>query len=355
MKLNIKPEPDFNRLVKAVKRDGIPDRVPFYELFSDIQAETLEALGKPVVSCDDKVEEYLRNHIEYMLSLGYDYINAGVGEFRFPREDRAAAITRQGARAYQQSGTCTIRNMEDFEKYPWPDPAKIDYSPFEKAAELMPDGMKVMTLGPGGILENTMELLGFEGISYLLADEDPLVEDVFEQVAVRLTAYFDRVASFDCVGMITLGDDMGFKTQTLLSPAHYRKYVFHRHRKLVGTIHRRGKPVTLHSCGNLKQVMDDIIECGWDAKHSFEDIIQPVWEAKKEYGDRITLMGGFDVDKLTRMSEQEVRKHTRMLIEKCAPGGGWTLGSGNSIANYVPVNNLLAMLDEGYLAGKYRS
>jgi uroporphyrinogen decarboxylase len=59
------------------------------------------------------------------------------------------------------------------------------------------------------------------------------------------------------------------------------------------------------------------------------------------------------VDKICRMTVPEIRAHTRFLIEKCAPGGGWALGTGNSVANYVPVENFLAMLEEGYAAGFY--
>ena len=99
--------------------------------------------------------------------------------------------------------------------------------------------------------------------------------------------------------------------------------------------------------------MEDIIYCGWDARHSFEDAIEPVWEARQRYGDRISVLGGFDMDKICRMSEEEVRAHTRFLIEHCAPGGGWALGTGNSVADYVPVNNLLAMLEEGHRVGFY--
>lgn len=102
-----------------------------------------------------------------------------------------------------------------------------------------------------------------------------------------------------------------------------------------------------------EKVTEDIIDCGWDAKYPFEDVIEPIWEAKEKYGDRIALLGGFDMDKISRMSEDEVRQHTRFLIEKCAPGGGWALGTGKSVANYVPVESLLTMLEEGYLAGGY--
>ena len=64
-----------------------------------------------------------------------------------------------------------------------------------------------------------------------------------------------------------------------------------------------------------------------------QDSIQPEWEAQGKYGDRITFLGGFDIDKICRMSEKEVCDHTRFMIEKCAPGGGWVFGTGNTVAN----------------------
>jgi len=204
-----------------------------------------------------------------------------------------------------------------------------------------------------GILENVMWLLGFEGIGFLLYDDEPLVRDMFEAVATRIIAYYDNVSSMDVVGALVYGDDMGFKTQTMLSPGTFRKYLFPLQKKLVEAVHSHGKPIILHSCGNLSAVMEDVIGCGWDAKHSFEDVIEPVWVARERYGHRLALIGGFDVDKICRMSENEVRAHTRFLIEKCAPGGGWAMGTGNSVASYVPVQNYLAMQEEGYLAGAY--
>jgi uroporphyrinogen decarboxylase len=59
-------------------------------------------------------------------------------------------------------------------------------------------------------------------------------------------------------------------------------------------------------------------------------------------------MGGVDVDLLVRGTEEQVRSRTREILEACAPSGGYVLGSGNSIANYVPLGNFLAMVDEGW-------
>jgi uroporphyrinogen decarboxylase len=259
-------------------------------------------------------------------------------------------MTAQGERAYVMAGSHTIANRKEFEAYPWPDMDEVDYSPLDRVGAFIPEGMKGIA-GSAGILENVMWLLGYEGISYLLADDEPLVADMFDAVGSRLVAYNERQASYDVVGAVVMGEDMGFKTQTLLSPAVYRQYVFPWHKRLCDAVHGHDKPIILHSCGNLEAVMEDIIACGWDAKHSFEDVVDPVWEAKARYSDRIALLGGFDMDKVCRMSEPEVRVHTQLLIEKCAPGGGWALGTGNTVANYVPMGNFFAMLEEGWQWG----
>jgi uroporphyrinogen decarboxylase len=84
-----------------------------------------------------------------------------------------------------------------------------------------------------------------------------------------------------------------------------------------------------------------------DAKHSFEDAIEPVTVAKQRWGDRIALIGGLDIDFLARTTPEQVRERVRQTLDICQPGGGYCLGTGNSVTNYIPLDNFLAILDEG--------
>jgi uroporphyrinogen decarboxylase len=94
--------------------------------------------------------------------------------------------------------------------------------------------------------------------------------------------------------------------------------------------------------------MDDLIEdVKIDAKHSFEDIIEPVEVFVRRFAHRVCVVGGVDVDVLVRGSEEQIRVRTREILEACAPSRSYILGSGNSITNYIPVQNFLAMVDEG--------
>ena len=139
-----------------------------------------------------------------------------------------------------------------------------------------------------------------------------------------------------------------FKTSTFLCPAHLREYVFPIYAEMARIAHEAGKPFILHSCGNLDAVYDDLIDgCGIDAKHSFEDVILPVTEFKRCYGDRVTPLGGLDVDFICRASEPELRRYVRQVAEVCYADGFWALGTGNSLTDYMPVENYLIVLEEG--------
>ena len=93
---------------------------------------------------------------------------------------------------------------------------------------------------------------------------------------------------------------------------------------------------------------DDLVEeCRIDAKHSFEEVILPVEDFKAQYGDRITPLGGLDVDVICRSSADYLRAYTRKKIEKCFGDGHWALGTGNSLTDYMPVENYITVLEEG--------
>ena len=133
-----------------------------------------------------------------------------------------------------------------------------------------------------------------------------------DKVDELLATIFATTAEMPGVGAMCLGDDMGFKTATMISPTDLRRYVFPWQRKLAQIAHAHDMPFLLHSCGNLEAIMDDLIDdVGIDAKHSFEDIILPVTEAKKLYGDRIALLGGIDVDVLCRVNRGAGARCTR--------------------------------------------
>jgi len=354
------PNPDFSRLRKALLRLGEPDCVPFYELFAD--PEIMDTVTKNTELVDPKyrsqVEAIHSRTVKFFYMLGYDYATLLVEpnlinnpQTSFQSTTDTAELSR-GNRKWINESQGPISSRETYEKFPWPSPNSIDYSRIEKAGRNMPDGM--MGIGmTGGVLEFATWLMGYQTLSYGLLDHPDLIKDVFDRVGEVLVSIHTTMSQMDFIGAMSMGDDMGFRTSTMISPEHLRRYVFPWQKKIVDAAHAQGKPFILHSCGKLDKIMDDLIDfLKIDAKHSYEDTIMPVIEAKKRYGNRISILGGVDIDFLCRATTDEVRKYTRNVLEQCAPGGGYCLGTGNSVANYIKLENYLTMLDEGI---KYNS
>ena len=168
---------------------------------------------------------------------------------------------------------------------------------YRQLGEHLPDGMKLLGFSNGGVLENATDIVGFENLCMLYLLDPGTNGRNLRNIGDRLIEFYSIVASMDSVGACVVNDDWGFKTQTMFPPEMMAEYVFPYTRKIVEVIHANKKPAILHSCGNLKQVMDVVIDdLKLDGKHSFEDGIYPVEDAYGWWQDRIAIMGGIDMD-----------------------------------------------------------
>ncbi len=346
-------QPDAEALLANLRREGTPKRVHYMELFLD--AEIKEAVCARFgigaeLSPDEPFFEQKRE-IALQRFLGYDYVCTSldlVMPLHLVTADDAAELPKAHGREYMEEHAGPITSWEDFERYPWPDPATADDRALAWYNDNLPEDMCLIAECGAHFCEWLTWLMGYETLCYALYDQRDLVEAMSRKIADICRGVLERLKDYDRIAAVWGSDDMGFKTATLISPDDIRQFVLPGHKMAAEFAHRQGWLYLLHSCGNLREIMPDILDdVRVDAKHSFEDTIERITDAKREYGDRIAVIGGIDVDFLCRADEQAIRKRVRETLEVCMPGGGYCLGSGNSVANYVPLDNYLVMLDEG--------
>jgi uroporphyrinogen decarboxylase len=164
----------------------------------------------------------------------------------------------------------------------------------------------------------------------------------------RIESYVDAVAQY--VDIIQVNDDLGSQSGPLLKPELYREMIKPYHKELWGYIKKRGKkPLLLHSCGSVYELIPDIIECGIDA-------INPVQVSaahmdtktlKREFGkDLVFWGGGCDTQwVLPHAKPEEVRDEVRRRVDDLAPGGGFVFCQVHNIQPDVPPENILAMYE----------
>jgi len=362
-------QPNFENLRRTILRQGPPGPVPFFELFADpgmVEAVLEEKfpvnlhryIEEPILEISaDELQGLLKSlemYVRFCYETGYDYVFMVTGT-TLSRSLKALTDTAGvqnwpgGQRYWQDEASGPIQSWADFEAYPWPKAEDLRPVALEYVSTILPEGMKIAAFLLGGVFEQSSWLMGLQSFSYALRDQPDLIEAICQRVGELVIATCVQAAAIDNVGMVLLGDDLGFYSSTLVSPDVLRRYILPHYKKSVDSVHQAGKPLVFHSCGNMYQLMDELIDdIGVDAKHSFEDKIMPVEEVYRRWGDRVAILGGVDMDLLGRGTEEEVRARTRQILGVCGvKGTGYCLGTGNTAANYLPRPNYLAMLDEG--------
>jgi len=335
-----KIQPDFNNLLKILKKEK-PERPTMFEFFlNDHLYETLadeNAKAKP----DDL--RIFRVIISAFKNAGYDYATVPTWHTQtlwFKKNEVAQKSSKSLNEGF------VITDEKSFEEYEWPDPNVGNYHIYERLEKEIPDGMKLIASTPGGILENAMELVGYENLCFMSLENEMLTQQIFDAIGSRLLRYYEIITQFPSVGAVICNDDWGFKTQTMLPPEMLRKYVFSWNKKFVEIIHKQNKPAILHSCGNRTEIMNDIIEdMKFDGLHSFEDIISPVETEWKKYHRQIAILGGIDMNFLAKSTPSEIKKRAGKLLELTVNEGSYALGSGNSIPEFIPYENFVAMTE----------
>ncbi|HBE03741.1 MAG: hypothetical protein A2096_12155 [Spirochaetes bacterium GWF1_41_5] len=321
------PVPDFEQLLKVLSREK-PDRPVLFEFYFNKRLNEKFGSGNP---------------INTFFELGYDYAKICVHDLVLPSAEH---VRHEGISSISQN-EYLFKNRIDFENFPWNDPKPEVYrEKFSEIKHLLPKGGKFINSQPNSIFNSLINGFGYENLCLLCYDDPEFIQTLADAVGSRLLQHADISCSFDTVGAMIINDDWGSGSQTRLTPEQMRTYLIPWYKKIVEAVHSHGKPAILHSCGNMWALIDDVCDiCKFDGKHSYEDKVLPVEKAYELFGNRIAIIGGIDIDFLARKTKEEISARAAALLEMSGVQGGYALGSGNSIPEYIPDENFFAMIN----------
>ncbi len=328
-------EPNFENLLTVLRRE-VPSRPTLFEFYFNERIYSRVMPGPIPID----PEAWLRRFILTFHRLGYDFATILLPGFQFSDPD-----LRETKETFSMNDGAVIRDQKEFDAFDWPDPGEADHDILDRLADDLPEGMKLLPYSPDGVLENVIRLMGFDTLCLNLHDHPQLVEDVFEQVGTRLVRYYEKAVQYESVGACLANDDWGFITNTFISTDDLRRLVFPWYKQIVDISHAAGKPAILHSCGYFENIIEDIIEgMQFDGRHSYEDNIMPVEKAYEKYHNRIAIIGGIDVNFICNSTPDEVYERSKAMLERASERGGFALGTGNSVPEYMPDENFFALI-----------
>lgn len=337
-------EPDYRHILNAAINKR-PLRLPLYEhnispvIMGRIIGEEFAGL---INGNDSDKEQYFKMFCNFFKQMTYDVISF---------EANITWILPNGG-ALRGGKIGTIQNRTDFNEYPWDELSDMYWNKadplFKAISKCIPDGMKLVGGVGNGVFEISEDLVGLEYLAYMQVDNPELFTDLYKKIGDLMAAiwrqFLERYGKYYAV--CRFGDDLGFKSGTLTSPRVICENILPNYKETLSIIKEAGIPFLWHSCGNIFEIMDAVIETGINAKHSNEDGIAEFDKWIEIYKDRIGLFGGIDVDMLCQKKPQDI---FNIVVEKGKryrkTANGYALGSGNSIPDYVPTEGYLAMIE----------
>lgn len=356
--------PDFANLRKAFLCQGEPDRVPAVEYAVD-KGIKARFLGRQPQTIDDEAE--------FFLAAGYDFVPILFG-MRLTLIERAARAANTGddrghmkvaeahystnqreatTRLWAAEGAGLITDAASLDNFDWPDPDRYNFHDIQRLGQILPGEAKVIPV-VGYVFAASWMLMGFQQFCFDLTEGGTLAGRIVRRIGEIHLRLVENLLQFDCVGAVCMPDDLAYTTSLMVRPDFLREHVFPWHKKIGELVRGKDLPYLFHSDGRYVPVIDDLIACGYNAIHPCEPASMDILELKRQYGGRLCLCGNINLDStLTRGTPAEVEEEVKLRIRTVGPGGGYCCGSSNSVTEYVPFENYLAMLEATKKYGKY--
>jgi len=217
------------------------------------------------------------------------------------------------------TGTVTghpLENWDDFTSWTPPDPeicygiGPVDWAAEKKRIQDHPEKLHMGGLRHGHTFLQLSDLRGYQNLIFDMADEEPLLFELIDKVEQFNMEIIRRY--IDCgVDIMTYAEDLGMQSGPMLSPDHFRKYIKPSYERLIRPAKEKGIPIHMHSDGDIRTLVDDLIDGGVEVIN-LQDLVNGVdWIARKFAGkvcvdldiDRqnITCFGTpADIDRLIR-------------------------------------------------------
>ncbi len=344
MFVNIKPDPDFCRLRKTLLLEGKADRVPLFDF--NVHPSIMEkVIEKPLQTAEDE--------IDFWAGSGYDYI-----QIRLKPHSLAPISSKTVSSSHGN-----LKSMKQLmhEKFEWTgfymnewsmDDYNLTY--LHDLKSKMPDSMKFIAHA-ADIFTRSWIAMGFEDFCYALYEDPDLIAELFRQNAIAeirmLNVLVDNFG--DKIGALFYSDDLAYTEGLMVSAEVYRQYLWPYLRKLFSVAKKLNIPIISHTDGRLWDVFDDFYELGVNGIQPLEPKSMDLVELKQKRGHQFCLMGSIDIDVLSRGTENEINNMVRERIRMLGHNGGYTVGTSNTVPDYININNYKAMIEAAYKYGRY--
>ena len=300
----------------------------------DMYAEVREKL-KTYYS-DPNFYRKLRNHLTFTGTAGFPLEGLLGGDiWRDHFGVRWDKSRDKGVGVVMEPLICE-ESLESF-AFPDPDDPKL-YGQVEKVIAEKRDNFIIASV-PMGYFERAWSLYGIENLLCDMVGNPGFVERLMERILDYNLKLIGQYITYD-VDCVHINDDYGQQAGLIMRPDHWRRFFKPGLRAMTDAIKFGGKYVYFHSCGNIEEIIPDLIEIGVDIINPLQPEVMDVFRLKREYGADITFHGGVsEQHTLNFGTPDDVEREMRDKMARLGKGGGYILAPSQGMTANVPVEN----------------
>lgn len=207
-----------------------------------------------------------------------------------------------------------------------------------------PERYSVWSLG-FSLFERAWALRGLEPFLMDMVDEPDFAHALLDRICEVNLALIEQARAWpiDC---IRFGDDWGAQQGLIMGPARWRTFIKPRFARMVAAVRQQGKHALLHSDGDIRAIIPDLVEVGLTILNPLQSDVMDVYEIKRTFGKDLAFLGGLSVQHvLPEGAPADVRREVETLIRELGRGGGYVCCPTHTLGPDIPVENILAVIE----------
>ena len=322
-------------IYKTLKFQEIP-YVPWHFRFT---VEAREKLVNYLQGAD--LEEYLQNHIVglgndigFFEYLGDNLYKDGFGVVWDRTVDKDIGVVKG-----------ILFSEPNLNGYRFPDP--LDKRFFESIPDQINkygDRFRMYSIG-FSLFERAWSMRGMENLFVDFYMNPDFVHELLNAITEYNIAQINEACNYD-IDAILLGDDWGQQTGLLMGYDCWKEFIYPQLKRTYRAIKDKGKFVFIHSCGNVDELFDDLVEIGVDCFNPFQPEVMDTQSLLIQYHNKLSFWGGLSIQKtLPFGTTDDVIKESRTLLE-WGKGGGYIFSPSHAVEGDIPIENIIAFIEE---------
>lgn len=325
------------RVIAAVNHKNM-DFVPYEISFTQQEYDKVVAyLGDP---------DYINKIGNHISSAYYDgYLTEITKGMEYWKDDFGVVWNRNGADKDIGVIDGFVIKEPDAKSYKFPElnekRLRRDYETLMNTAG---DTFRFGSIG-FSMFERAWTLRGMENLLMDMLTEPEFVDELLDAITEYNLRVIDIALEYDIDGF-HFGDDWGQQKGLIMGPKHWRRFIKPRMARMYEQVKSKGKIISQHSCGDIHEILTDLIEIGLDIYQTFQPEIYDIRKVKKEFGSQLTFWGGISTQRLLPFAApDEIKRVTREIIQVMGENGGYIAAPTHAIPGDVPPENVVAMVE----------